>query len=164
MKNKIIIILTICFVFVFTACGKEQNQKEKTTDEVGGNVINIYYPEGAGIAVDKQGYQIKQPDSLTASVEEVMSAFSERLGSDIIAYHTYMIDADNDVTLEFLLVKDYEKEYFLLARAAVVKTLFQIDDIEKITIMLSDKEGQPVVNESYDRNSFYYYGYDEAEE
>ncbi len=144
-------------LFTLTSCDKENKKKNVTTEAVKENVINVYYPEGDTLVQDSEGYQVKQPDTLTAAVEEVMTVMSAKLGTEIIQYHTYMIDGENNVTLDFLLVGEYDKEYFLLARAAVTKTLFQLDDIKNINITLTDNSGEVVLEESYDRNSFFYY-------
>lgn len=142
---------------LFTACGKTGELKDTGTVVLGENMISIYYPGNTQILKDKEPYQIKQPDSITVSVEEIMAAMSGKLEQEKIQYHTYMIDADNNVTLEFTLTGEYDKEYFLLARAAVTKTLFQLEDINNIIIILDDDIGQVLLNESYGRDSFYYY-------
>lgn len=142
---------------LFTACGKTGEPEVAGTEELGENMISIYYPENTQILKDKEPYQIKQPDSITVSVEEIMAAMSGKLEQEKIQYHTYMIDADNNVTLEFTLTGEYDKEYFLLARAAVTKTLFQLEEIKSVIIILDDDNGQVMLNESYGRDSFYYY-------
>lgn len=157
MKNKRIAIVIFCIMVLFTACGKNKEPKDTGTDKLGENMISIYYPENTQILKDKEPYQIKQPDSVTVSVEEIMAVLSEKLEQEKIQYHTYMIDADNNVTLEFTLAGAYDKEYFLLARAAVTKTLFQLEDIKSIIIILDNDNGEVLLQESYDRNSFYYY-------
>lgn len=156
-KYKIAVVLIICMLFTLTSCDKGNKKENVTTEAVKENVINVYYPEGDTLVQDDEGYQVKQPDTLTAAVEEVMTVMSEKLGTEIIQYHTYMIDGENNVALDFLLIGEYDKEYFLLARAAVTKTLFQLDDIKNINITLTDKSGEVVLEESYDRNSFFYY-------
>lgn len=142
---------------LLSACGKIGESEDTGTEVLGENMISIYYPENTQILKDKEPYQIKQPDSITVSVEEIMAAMSGKLEQEKIQYHTYMIDADNNVTLEFTLTGEYDKEYFLLARAAVTKTLFQLEDIKNIIIILDDDNGQALLNESYGRDSFYYY-------
>lgn len=144
-------------VALFTACGKTGEPGDTGMVVLGENMINIYYPGNTQILKDNEPYQIKQPDSITVSVEEIMAAMSGKLKQEKIQYHTYMIDADNNVTLEFTLTGEYDKEYFLLARAAVTKTLFQLEDIKNIIIILDDDNGQVLLNESYGRDSFYYY-------
>ncbi len=157
MKNKKIFILLFCMMALLSACGKTGESEDTGTEVLGENMINIYYPENTQILKDKEPYQIKQPDSITVSVEEIMAAMLGKLEQEKIQYHTYMIDADNNVTLEFTLTGEYDKEYFLLARAAVTKTLFQLEDIKNIIIILDDDNGQALLNESYGRDSFYYY-------
>ena len=157
MKNKKILILIFCMMVLFAACGKTGESGDSQTVELGENMISIYYPEGTQILKDNEPYQIKQPDSITVSVEEIMAAMSEKLAQEKIQYHTYMIDADNNVTLEFTLTGEYDKEYFLLTRAAVTKTLFQLEDINSIIIILDEDNGEVLLKESYGRDSFYYY-------
>lgn len=157
MKNKSIFILIFCMIALFTACGKTGEVKDTGTLELGENMISIYYPGSTQILKDNEPYQIKQPDSISVSVEEIMAAMSEKLEQEKIQYHTYMIDADNNVTLEFTLTGEYDKEYFLLARAAVTKTLFQLEDIKSIIIILNNDNEEVLLQESYGRDSFYYY-------
>lgn len=157
MKNRKLFILIVCVMVLFTACEKVGESSDTEIVELDENMISIYYPENMQILKDSEPYQIKQPDSITVSVEEIMAVMSEKLGQEKIQYHTYMIDADNNVTLEFSLVGEYDREYFLLARAAVTKTLFQMEDIKSIIIILDDDNGEALLKESYGRDTFYYY-------
>lgn len=160
MRKRIGIILLILAMVLVTGCDKSKDKNTSESVVPDENSIFIYYPENKCVLAYDETFQLKQPDLLVQSVEEVMTAWTEILGSEIIQYDTYMIDGNNDVELDFSLVGDSEnREYFLLARAAVTQTLFQLKDINCISIKLTDREGNVVYDEKFDRHSFYFYGY-----
>ena len=80
-------------------------------------------------------YQLKQPDSAAASIEEIMANITGYI-EDRLIYGIYMLDSENTLTLEFTLTGEYDKEYYLLAKSAISRTLFQLPDISEIKIIL----------------------------
>lgn len=158
MKRKfaigIIVIMLIC-----TACGQQQKQVQMPSGSSESRIY-IYYPDGNEIVRDTEQYQIKQPDSLSSAVEETMAVLTQKLNGNVV-YHTYMLDADNNLMLDFNLDKMQAKERILLTDAAICQTLFQIDAIHSINIRFLNSDGDELRDNVYTRDSFYFYDYDE---
>lgn len=159
MKKIVSIFLSLLLMLTLTACG---DKKEKTTivEQTGSGMIDIYYPMNNKVVKSETPYQIKQPDSVSASVEEVMAAIMVYLQEDM-TYYTYMLDADNRVSLELAMVEDYDSVFTLLADASIVKTLFQIKEIQGVRIHLVDKDGNEIEDSMYTSDSFYFYDYED---
>lgn len=157
MRRSLAITFFLLICFSMTSCG-ENKEKNVATNEK--SMVDIYYPEENGIVKSDERYQIKQPDSISYSVEEIMTCLMDRL-DERMEYHTYMIDGDNNISLQFVCNGEYNREYQLLAKAAVVETIFQIDAINSVTIHVSDESGDVLTDNLYLRDSFYFYDYNE---
>lgn len=159
MKRILSIVLTAALIFTLSGCGGS-GDGNNTADINGSgvNLINIYYAEGNEVMKSDTWYQLKQPDSVTASVEEVMTALIKEFDGKIPSY-TYMLDDKNNVSLDLTLDGSYTKEDYLLMMAAVSNTIFQIDGVESIDINMVDGEGEIVAGDLVMRDSFYFYGY-----
>lgn len=158
MRRRIVIGVIIGMMLICTACGGQQKQVQvpSGSDE---SKIYIYYPDGNKIVRDTEQYQIKLPDSVSSAVEETMAVLLQKLDSNMV-YHTYMLDGDNNLTLDFTLDKVQAKERILLTDAAICETLFQIDAIHSINILFFNSDGEELRNNAYTRDSFYFYDYD----
>lgn len=158
MRRRTVIGIIIGMMLICTACGQQQKQVQMPSgsDE---SKIYIYYPDGNKIVRDTEQYQIKLPDSVSSAVEETMAVLLQKLDSNMV-YHTYMLDADNNLTLDFTLDKVQAKERILLTDAAICETLFQIDAIHSISILFFNSDGGELRNNAYTRDSFYFYDYD----
>ena len=159
--KRIVTYALLCLMLFATACGN----KDKDVAVVGSNengMVDIYYPKDYQVVKKDKQYQIKQPDSLTASIEELMAQLKEYFSEDM-EYHTYMIDGDNNVSLQFVSSDEVGTEYFLLAKAAITETLFQLEDINSITITIVDEQGNTISQNLYLPGSFYFYDYAEKE-
>ncbi|MBR1816036.1 MAG: hypothetical protein IJ763_04975 [Lachnospiraceae bacterium] len=160
---KRICILMLVVIICMTGCGKfdeldtEKNVTEITAPEA--TMVYIYYPSGDKIGVADDRYQLKQPDSTAASIEEIMANITEYI-EDRLTYGLYMIDSENALTLEFTLTGDYDKEYYLLAKSAISRTLFQLSDISEIRIILYTGDKAVISEEVLNRDSIYYYDED----
>ncbi len=161
MRNKLAIICILCTLICLTGCGKSDS-RVKVSSGSNESMIYIYYPDDKEIKKDEEMYQIKLPDSVSSSVEEVMTVLTNKLGTDV-TYHTYMLDADNNLSLEFTAHEDLTREKALLTDAAICETLFQISEINDIDIKLSDDTGSVIRDNLYMRESFYFYGYSDAD-
>ncbi|MBQ9278178.1 MAG: hypothetical protein IJ224_06045 [Lachnospiraceae bacterium] len=165
--NKCLMAFAFCFVFMcmsvlLTGCGEAQIEKTTASTESGipeTTMIYIYHPDGYKVVVEDERYQLKQPDSTSASIEELMSAMAPYY-EDRLSYTTYMIDSDNVVTLEFKIVGDYDDDYVLLAKAGLIRTLYQIVDISNIRITIYSEDDEVISDELLDRDSIYYYDED----
>ncbi len=161
MKKILIMLLAMLMLFSFTACKQDDDEVEEyTTNE--NSMIEIYYPTDNKVVKSEEKYQIKQPDSVSAAVEEIMLCLKEKL-DESLEYHTYMLDGDNNVSLEFTSNGEYNTEYILLAKAAVVQTIFQVKDIKSVNIKITDIGGNVISENHFLRDSFYFYDYVEDE-
>lgn len=156
MKKTLSFLFLVLLLVSITACGKS-NKEEIPTNE--NSMVDIYYPKDKEVVISDEKYQIKQPDSVSYSVEELMVCLMDRL-DERMEYHTYLIDGDNNVTLWFVCSGEYNREYMLLAKAAVACTLFQIESINSVSIKVSDEAGNSIGDNLYLRDSFYFYDYE----
>ncbi len=150
------IILILCLFL--TACGDTQ-QTATNTDKGDVNVLEIYYPKGNVVESKEDGYQLKQPDSVNGSVEELMAESLNAFGGNILSY-SYMLDENNNLAIDITMIGGCTKEYGVLTMGAVSQTLFQIKGVEIIQINLVDEGGQEINSQQVNRNTFYFYGYD----
>lgn len=148
-----LILLLCCSLF---GCNQKEDVKETTSTSQNENQVSIHYPDDNEVAVADDIYQLKQPDSIVASVEEVMSVSIEYYDGKIESY-SYMVDDDNDVTLDITIEKDCTREYALLSMAAISDTLFQIDEVESVKITLATADGEAIDSKLILRNTFYHY-------
>lgn len=160
MKKIIIFMISIILVCGLAGCGKSGKDVNKKTYKVGESKVNIYSPKANDIVCEDEQYQLRQPDSMTASVEEIMDIFVGNIANKLM-YHTYMFDEENNLTLEFVVENgELDKEYELLFKASLCKTLFQIASIGNIQINISHQDTEVVDSSLYNRDSFYFFGYD----
>lgn len=156
-KYKILLFCLVLFCLP-AGCGKNEKKQNNFSYVVGKSKVCIYYPENNEIICDEELYQLRKPDSVAASVEEIMAALSDRMKKNI-SYHTYLLDEQKNLTLEFEIEGDVADEQLLLMKAAVAKTLFQLKDIGNIRFNLTYIESGDTDKSVYDKNSFYFYGY-----
>ncbi|MBQ9610175.1 MAG: hypothetical protein IJV15_12125 [Lachnospiraceae bacterium] len=160
---KRLCILMFVMILCMTGCGKnEELDTEKSGTEITApeaTMVYIYYPDKDRVAVADERYQLKQPDSTAASIEEIMANITKYI-EDRLTYGIYMLDSENALTLEFTLTDEYDKEYYLLAKSAVSRTLFQLPDISEIKIVLYAGDKTVVSEEVLNRDSIYYYDED----
>lgn len=161
MKKGYLLSLILIIVFSLSGCGAE----EKSTSEVAvdniENSIFVCYPVDDEVLMSESAYQLKQPDSIVPSVEEVMSESIKYYDGKMENY-SYMVDDDNNVTLDITIEGECSREYSLLTMAAVSDTLFQMDMVGSVKITLLTTEGETVDSKLILRNTFYYYGSDDG--
>lgn len=157
MKKIIAALISTTLIIALTACGSKEERKIHKYSP-GQSQICIYYPGDNEIVCKEEKYQLKQPDSVNASVEEVMSILTENIIDDI-EYKTYMISEKGELSLEFQQVGECNAEMLLITKAAVVKTLLQINNIRTIIIELTDMDGNIITVSEYDGDSFFFYDY-----
>ena len=149
------LILMLCFM-----CGCSDGAEDTTTEETMAlNSYYVYYPDGDKIVRTEDTYQLKQPDSIIPSVEEVMSVSLDAYEGRIEKY-SYMVDEDNKVTLDITMAGECSREYSLLTMASVSDTLFQLELVESVKITLLNTEGEELDSKLILRNTFYHYGED----
>ena len=146
----LVIALLLC------GCGGTDSKRSADDAPAGENMINIYYPEGYAIRKTENAYQLMQPDTLSTSIEEVLAQMMP-LYDDRLQFNTYLLDENNNLTLELRLTGEYSREEYLLVRASIAKTLFQLTEIRSILMMLQDETGETVSDETLTRDSFFYF-------
>lgn len=161
MKRWISICLTIALLVCVCGCGVGKKEIPDQTP-LGENMIHLYCVNEDTIVQSEEAYQLKTPDSASASVDDVMTALLDKENSQIESY-SYMMGEDNSLILElFVGEAALEKENTLLMMAAITKTLFQLQDIQTIQLTVSQNSGDVVGTHTYTRDSFYFYDYDNS--
>ena len=164
MKKIRFFIISMMLILALSACGNgnRSNSNKKTTEYNENSMVDIYYPKNNNVVAANEKYQIKQPDSVSAALEEIMLCMKNYL-DERMTYNTYLLDADSNLTLHFVCNGEYNREYTLLAKAAVCQTVFQIKEINSINIVISDSADKILEENFYLRNSFYFYEYEDEE-
>ncbi len=161
-KTAALLMLCMLVQAMYGCSAPWSEKKDKASTATVENMIELYFPVDKKVEKTEQGYQIKQPDSLPAAVEEVMAELL-RVQSDFLSYYTYNLDEGNNLLLEIRLTADFSTETVLLIRASVTKTLFQLSEIKSIHLVLYPAEGDALSDEVCDRASFFYYAYPAAD-
>jgi len=157
MKKKIIISLIVVCLSALSGCKDNSEISTESNKVVKDNCVYVCFPSGDTIERNSEPYQLKQPDSIIPSVEEVMSASMDSYDEKIESY-TYMVDDDNNVTLQLVMAEEPTREYGLLTMAAVSDTLFQMEMVESVKITLTDADGEVLDSKLILRNTIYHYG------
>lgn len=124
------------------------------------NIVKVYYVSNGKIVAEDDQYQIKQPDSVMAAAEELMNQAAEHFDSNVLEYKSYMIDEDNNLDIEFVQNGEVSKEELFLTKAAFLNTIFQIENIGQVKIILEDGNKKIVDTDIYSKDSLYFYDYD----
>ncbi|MDD6327523.1 MAG: GerMN domain-containing protein [Lachnospiraceae bacterium] len=159
--KRCIIVCVLVVLFGVAGCGKktEHTTVVKTDNE---SLVWIYYPTSDGISARTEQYQIKQPDSISAAVEEAMTALASDTWGFPVQYHTFMLDSDNNLMLDFYSESMLDATSCLLMDASVCQTLFQLPELKSISIRLLMADDTELSRKTYERDSFYFYGYEET--
>lgn len=146
MKNKVLLFLMIIFSFTLAACKKKDDKPLSDTE------YYVYYINTAMDKLVENRYTVSLPsDDVDGLVDELMTQFLkvpddlEAVGAlpDKVTYQGFNRDG-NILYLNFdtnYQSMDVSRE--VIARAALAKTLTQIDGIDYISIRSGD---QPLIN------------------
>ncbi len=156
-KKAYLVNLILMVMLLVSGCGAQDVSNTEAVDSVNVNSVFVCYPKDDEIVKSEEAYQLKQPDSIVPSVEEVMSVSLEYYGGNIESY-SYMVDDNNNVTLDITVAEDCSREYALLTMASVSDTMFQIDMVESVRITLLSKTGESLDSKLILRNTIYHYG------
>lgn len=160
MKRWISISMILIVLGCLCGCGSRENDTAMQTP-LAENMIHLYVVEKDCVVQSDEDYQLKTPDSVSASVDDVMTALLAK-GNGQVESYSYMMGEDNSLILELNIGGDsFEKESDLLMMAAITKTLFQLKDIPSIRLTINAKSGDVIEDHLYLRDSFYFYGYEE---
>ncbi|MBO4862912.1 MAG: hypothetical protein J5517_00955 [Eubacterium sp.] len=148
-------ILTL--VFFVTSCGANADveQGASITDNVSmkAGTVQLFHATDSAVEPDSERYQLKQPDNLSASLDEVIDAMTLDEG---ITIEKYTIETSKTVTLYVRYADGVTEEKKLLSNAAIVKSLggLEISTVQVTTLGEGDEE---VDMATYTDSSFYYY-------
>lgn len=165
-KTGIVLLLAIMLLQVGCSKKVEKQNNNITTEDIPESYIDIYYCDESDVEILNKGYQIKQLGNLSASIEEVLVFLTtnkiadkkRNYFQDGITYNGYVIDESNNLTVTFKLDKEnYDMIDFYLTKAALCSTLFQIQEINTVSIVLDRVDNVNLENDIYNRKSFYYY-------
>ncbi len=149
---SIIICLGIC-----VSCGsssKEPVTAKSVTGIINENsMVTVYDVGETGIVEREDRFQLKQPESIPTSVEEIMNEFTV---PESLSYVGYTIDEVSNVIITVGDISASEEEK-LLFKAALVRTLSQIHNINKVVIVFEDASGNEIERATYTDASFLYY-------
>ena len=158
MRRYLCVILLICCIFM-CSCGENSNNEKNFKDaNVEANLVDLFIPDEYGINKSETKYQLKQPDSINACIEEMMDALIDVYDGKLVKYN-YMMDEENTLSIKVTLNNVYYMKDNKLIIAAITNTLFALDGINKIDIELYDMDDNVMYSLLVDRSTFYLYGY-----
>ena len=157
--NLILCKVTALFVFLVSlifvpGCGTAENDETATDEVIEVSMVDLYYVEGNELKADEDAYQLKQPYSVSASIEEIMS--NQKL-SDKMIYNGFSMDEYNNVVLNIDIETSITQEELVLNKAAVVCSLSQINDIASVRFILSTLDDTIIEDKVYTMSSFLFY-------
>jgi Spore germination protein len=146
MKKMIYFIITVLLMTVFTACHQNEDTNQKKEAQ-----FKIYYINNTETKVVSEPYVPKSKDkkNLVSELLNAMNKSPENLTykqalPDGVSYKNYTLNNNGQLTLNF------DANYYelsgvpeILCRAAIVKTLSQIDGVKYIEFYV---ENQPLMD------------------
>ncbi|MGN0367145.1 MAG: GerMN domain-containing protein [Wujia sp.] len=160
MKRFYCTLLALLVCLQLSGC-ELKKEKEEPVAALAENTFFLYHPTDNKVERVDQVYQLKTPDSITACVEEVMSALVTD-AAGMYGFYKYMLDDDKNLSLELYLDRAYDKQAYLLMMASISKTILQIPDIKEVEILLYDSEDNVLKKQTFNRDCVYYYGYTDS--
>ena len=163
-KEVLTVLLLAGFMLtsqVFTACTSSPSVTEEVSQEsITGTAgtVQLYHVEDDGVVPDSERYQLKQPDSISDSIEEVMNQLVLLNG---LSFTGYSIDKDGNIVL-YLMEDGLTEEQLLLSKAAIVKSVSGLNKTGDTVITIDDAAGNEIDSAIYRDNAFFYY--DDAED
>ena len=126
MRRYLCVILLICCIFM-CSCGENSNNEKNFKDaNVEANLVDLFIPDEYGINKSETKYQLKQPDSINACIEEMMDALIDVYDGKLVKYN-YMMDEENTLSIKVTLNNVYYMKDNKLIIAAITNTLFALD-------------------------------------
>ena len=163
-KETLMIFLLAGFMLtsqIFTACtasmpSTEEPTQESISDTAG--TVQLYHVDDISVVPDDERYQLKQPDSISDSVEEIMNQLQLLNG---LTFTGYNIDKDGNIVL-VLMEEGLTEEQLLLSKAAIVKSVSGLGKTGDTVITVVNAAGETIDSTTYRDNAFFYY--DDAED
>ena len=178
-KNRIFAaILLGCMAISFAGCGAQKQastEVKKLSIAQSAGTVQLYYivkdnQDGTGanelqVLPQDSRYQLKQPDSIASSVEEVMDQLTMPSG---VIFTGYTLDADSNVRLRFSVADNISEEMLLMTKAMIVRSIDGLSQVGDVALEFhgTGAEGTAVQDgveiATYTDSSFFYY--DDAED
>lgn len=143
-------------VLLLTGCGNKKKETEESIESAA-NSIEVYYVNNLSVSVHADYYQLKQPDILSSSVEEVIGAMSTDLSDNGFEVSTFMLDSEDNLLLTMVEETEVSKEKLLLVKASICDTLFQLGSLRQIHLVINKTDGSVCSDEEFERTSFFMY-------
>jgi hypothetical protein len=157
-KTLGVLCLVLAMATATAACGRTEETAEIATPQnavdTEKSLITLYYSQGEELFQEEEPYQLKQPDSISNSVDEVMTAQQMPEG---ISYTGFSVDEDNNLYLTVSVEREVSTEELLLNKAAIVSTMEQLQGVSSIQISFRSPDGTVLDDAEYNADSFYYY-------
>jgi len=159
MLRKLIVTMSVLTgaIVGLTACAiaSQTNSSEATTEAVQPTAgsLQLYHATEDGVEKDETLYQLKQPDNLTATIEELIEVMSI---DEQISIERFDNDEAGNVILYVTREAGVTQECWLLNQAAIVKNLEELS-INDVIVVLVDESGNEISRATYTDASFYYY-------
>ncbi len=157
-KTLGVLCLALAMATATAACGKTEETTGIATPQnavdTEKSLITLYYSQGEELFQEEEPYQLKQPDSISNSVDEVMTA---QQMPDGISYTGFSVDEDNNLYLTVSVEREVSTEELLLNKAAIVSTMEQLQGVSSIQISFRSPDGTVLDDAEYNADSFYYY-------
>lgn len=137
------------------AIAEQVSSSEATTEEaipMAGS-IQLYHATEDGVEKDDTLYQLKQPDNLTATIDELTEVMKL---DERISIERFSSDEAGNVSLYMTRGADVTEECWLLNQAAIVKNLEELK-VNNVIIVQVDESGNEISTATYTDASFYYY-------
>ncbi|MBR6404313.1 MAG: hypothetical protein IKS48_13105 [Eubacterium sp.] len=151
-------MLFLLLVGILSACAyfekaSEPEMSEQEFIQPPPGTVQLYHATEDGIEPDSELYQLKQPDNLTATIEELVECMQL---DEHISIERFSIDEEKNVSLYITRDGEVSSESWLLNQAAIVKNIEELE-INKVIIVLIDENGNEISTATYSDASFYYY-------
>lgn len=150
------IAVFMLMALLLTGCGNQEKENGEG-GEFTANSIEVYYVDDLSVSVHGDYYQLKQPDILSSSVEEVIGAMSADLSDNGFEVSTFMLDSEDNLLLTMVEETEVSKEKLLLVKASICDTLFQLGSLRQIHLVINKMDGSVCSDETFERTSFFMY-------
>ena len=152
--KSVSVMIILITVFCLCGCGnsKKIDAEEGTTTAQTAGTVQIYHVEGTAVKPDGDVYQLKQPDNISAALEEVTEQLNKGKFFNI---ERFTVDENSNILFYVVEKQELTQEQILLNKAAIVKSVESLD-VNDIAITLENVNGEEVETATYTDSSFYY--------
>lgn len=155
-KKRILLSCLLVLLCAVTGCGITGDTEAEDSQDTNPaeSIITLYHVEGNEVVADDEKYQLRQPDSISNSLDEIMAIQPMPEG---ILYNSFFIDENKNVSISVNVEQGISVENLLLNKAAIVYTVGQIEGIQSIELVISNLDGVVIESAVYTMDSFYFY-------